>query len=86
MLIAGGSANNRGAILGAALLWIIWSGTEFLTQRLLPPDWQTRSAYIRVFLIGLLLQVVLQRYAQGLLPERPPGLDSPSKAARKPVE
>jgi branched-chain amino acid transport system permease protein len=80
MLIAGGSGNNRGAILGAALLWIIWSGTEFLTQRLLPPDWQTRSAYLRIFLIGLLLQVVLQRYAQGLLPERPPGLDSPSKA------
>jgi branched-chain amino acid transport system permease protein len=86
MLIAGGSGNNRGAILGAALLWIIWSGTEFLTQNLLPPDWQTRSAYLRVFLIGLLLQVVLQRYAQGLLPERPPGLDSPSNDVRKPVE
>ena len=71
MLIAGGSGNNRGAILGAALIWIIWSGTELLTQRL-PSDWQTRSSYIRVFLIGLLLQIVLQRFSRGLLPEKPP--------------
>jgi branched-chain amino acid transport system permease protein len=71
MLIAGGSGNNRGAILGAGVIWIIWSGTELLTQRL-PPDWQTRSSYIRVFLIGLLLQIVLQRFSHGLLPEKPP--------------
>ena len=71
MLIAGGSGNNRGAILGAGVIWIIWSGTELLTQRL-PPDWQTRSSYIRVFLIGLLLQIVLQRFSRGLLPEKPP--------------
>jgi len=81
MLIAGGSGNNRGAVLGAFVIWTIWSGTELLTQRL-PPDWQTRSSYIRVFLIGLLLQVVLQRFSQGILPERPPQprrTESPSK-------
>jgi branched-chain amino acid transport system permease protein len=80
MLIAGGSGNNRGAP-GAAPSRLIWSGTELLTQRL-PPDWQTRSSYIRVFLIGLLLQVVLQRFSRGLLPERPPQpkrSESPSK-------
>lgn len=71
MLIAGGSANNRGALAGAALIWILWSATELLTQQL-PPDWQTRSSYIRVFLIGLLLQLVLQRFSHGLFPERPP--------------
>ena len=81
MLIAGGSGNNRGAILGAVLIWAIWSTTELLTQRL-PPDWQTRSSYIRVFLIGLLLQIVLQRFSKGILPERPPQprrSESPSK-------
>jgi branched-chain amino acid transport system permease protein len=81
MLIAGGSGNNRGAILGAVLIWVIWSTTELLTQRL-PPDWQTRSSYIRVFLIGLLLQLVLQRFSKGILPERPPQprrKESPSK-------
>lgn len=73
MLIVGGSGNNRGAILGAALIWVIWSATELLTNRL-PGEWITRTSYIRVLLIGALLQVVLQRYAKGLVPERPPRL------------
>ena len=71
MLIVGGSGNNRGAILGCLVIWTIWSATELLTNRL-PAVWQTRGSYIRVFLIGLLLQVVLQRFARGLLPEKPP--------------
>jgi len=71
MLIVGGSGNNRGAILGAALIWVIWSATELLTNRL-PGEWITRTSYIRVLLIGALLQVVLQRFARGLVPERPP--------------
>jgi len=45
--------------------------THHLTNQL-PAVWQTRGSYIRVFLIGLLLQVVLQRFARGLLPEKPP--------------
>jgi branched-chain amino acid transport system permease protein len=71
MLIVGGSGNNRGAILGAALIWVIWSATELLTNRL-PGEWMTRTSYIRVLLIGVILQVVLQRFAKGLVPERPP--------------
>ena len=69
MLIAGGSGNNRGAILGAFLIWFTWSMTEILTGRL-PDDWAIRAAYLRVFLIGLVLQIVLQRFAGGILPER----------------
>lgn len=71
MLIVGGSGNNRGAILGAALIWVIWSATELLTNRL-PGEWITRTSYIRVLLIGVILQLVLQRFAKGLVPERPP--------------
>lgn len=71
MLIIGGSGNNRGAMLGAGLVWLIWSGTELLTNRL-PADWITRSSYIRALLIGILLIVVLQRFAKGVLPEKPP--------------
>jgi branched-chain amino acid transport system permease protein len=70
MVIVGGSGNHRGAILGALAVWLIWSMTEFATSRLLPQDWAVRAAYARILLIGLLLQVVLQRYPQGLLPER----------------
>jgi branched-chain amino acid transport system permease protein len=73
MLIVGGSGNNRGAILGAAVIWVIWSATELLTNRL-PGEWITRTSYIRVLLIGVILQVVLQRFAKGLVPERPPRL------------
>ncbi len=73
MLIAGGSGNNRGAILGALIIWAIWSLTEMLTNQL-PTEWATRSAYIRMLLIGLFLQVVLQRYRSGLIPEKPPVL------------
>jgi branched-chain amino acid transport system permease protein len=71
MLIIGGSGNNRGALLGAALVWLIWSGTELFTNRL-PAEWITRSSYIRTLLIGVALIVVLQRFAKGVLPERPP--------------
>jgi branched-chain amino acid transport system permease protein len=71
MLIIGGSANNRGAILGAVLMWIVWSASEILTSRL-PDELAIRAAYIRIFLIGVVLQVFLQRYPQGILPETRP--------------
>jgi branched-chain amino acid transport system permease protein len=71
MLMAGGSGNNRGAIAGALGIWAIWSFTEIFTNRL-PPEWATRSSYIRMLLIGLLLQFVLQRYRTGLIPEKSP--------------
>jgi branched-chain amino acid transport system permease protein len=70
MVIVGGSGNHKGAILGALVVWLIWSMTEFLTSRLLPQDWAVRASYARILLIGLLLQVVLQRFPRGLLPER----------------
>jgi branched-chain amino acid transport system permease protein len=76
MLVAGGSANNRGAILGPIVIWTIWSATELITGYL-PPTWQVRGSYIRVFLIGLLLQVILQRFPRGMLPERTPRLPQP---------
>jgi branched-chain amino acid transport system permease protein len=71
MLIAGGSGNNKGAILGALCIWTIWSATEIFTNRL-PPEWATRSSFIRMLLVGLLLQVVLQKFRGGLIPEKSP--------------
>lgn len=71
MLIAGGSGNNRGAILGAFAIWVVWSGSEVLITRL-PEDIVTRAAAARVLLIGVLLQIILLTRPQGLLPERPP--------------
>ena len=71
MLIAGGSGNNRGAILGAFVIWVVWSGSETFINRL-PEDIVTRASALRVLLIGVLLQVVLLSRPQGILPERPP--------------
>lgn len=81
MLIAGGSANNKGAILGAFLLWTVWSATQILSG-FLPNEivvfgyeignLQVRSAYVRIFLIGLILQFILQQRPEGLLPEQRP--------------
>ena len=69
MLVIGGSGSNRGAILGALLVWILWSTTEILTARL-PPEWATKSAYLRIFLVGLALQFILQKYPGGIFRER----------------
>ena len=44
-------------------------------QPLLPPELATRSSYIRMLLIGLILQIVLQKFRAGLVPERSPKLD-----------
>ena len=69
MLIIGGSANNRGAILGAILVWTIWSTAEIITARL-PAEWALKAAYLRIFLVGLALQVILQKYPGGIFRER----------------
>ncbi len=73
MLIVGGSANNKGAILGAFLMWVVWSATEIVTSRL-PDELAIRAAYIRIFLIGLMLQIFLQKFPQGILPEKRPAV------------
>ncbi|MDE0455928.1 MAG: branched-chain amino acid ABC transporter permease [Chromatiales bacterium] len=69
MLVVGGSGNNRGAILGAILIWTVWSTTEILTARL-PAEWAVKSAYLRIFLVGLTLQFILQKYPGGIFRER----------------
>lgn len=78
MLIAGGSGNNKGAVLGAFLIWMVWSGTELLAN-FLPAAFVTQASAVRVLLIGILLQIILLRRPEGILPEERP------KAAARPV-
>ncbi|MFZ0450454.1 MAG: branched-chain amino acid ABC transporter permease [Desulfatiglandaceae bacterium] len=68
MLMAGGSGNNKGAILGAFVIWGIWIGTSFIGN-LLPPLLQSRAPYFRFLLIGILLEVILIYRPRGLLGE-----------------
>jgi branched-chain amino acid transport system permease protein len=94
MLIMGGSGNNRGAVLGGLMLWVIWSGTELVIRfgaNVLGdvfPDLSasvlvTKASFLRLFLIGLILQFVLQRFPKGILPEvRPAALGGKTNEVR----
>ncbi len=62
MLMVGGSGNNKGAILGAFVVWGIWSGTQFLPGFLSDPN-------LRLFMIGLLIVAVILLRPGGILGE-----------------
>lgn len=67
MLIAGGSGNSKGAILGAFVIWGIWAGTDFMSGYLAFSA--TRVASLRVITIAVLLEMVLLLRPHGLLGE-----------------
>lgn len=70
MLIVGGAGNNRGALLGAFLIWAVWTASGFALARLAPTDWQLYSGSIQYILIGAVIVAMLLWRPQGLLPER----------------
>lgn len=69
MLIVGGSGNNRGAVLGAVVVWAFWAATAAATAALVPPDYQARAASLQITVIGLLICAVLLLRPRGLLGE-----------------
>lgn len=70
MLIIGGSGNNAGAILGAILIWGLWSGSGAALTALFPPEVQARAAALQVVAIGVVLCAILVLRPRGLLGER----------------
>lgn len=70
MLIVGGSGNNYGAVLGAVLIWALWTLTETFLSAVLPTGLKQQVSAIRVVLVGLILVLMLLYRPQGLLPER----------------
>ena len=90
MLILGGSGNNRGAMLGAFLIWTIWSASELMIAGIIDLAGYvfqtfdtgvlaTRAGFLRMMLIGILMQVVLQKYPAGILPEVRPASPQSNK-------
>jgi branched-chain amino acid transport system permease protein len=69
MLIVGGSANNRGALVGAILVWGVWVGSGFLVSRLVPPEIQAQGGALQAILIGLILVLTLLFRPKGLIGE-----------------
>jgi branched-chain amino acid transport system permease protein len=76
MLMLGGSGNNKGAILGAFVIWAVWSGTGFVTDMLatelqgIAPDLASRMSFLRWAFVGLLLAGIVLYRPQGILPEK----------------
>jgi branched-chain amino acid transport system permease protein len=72
MLIVGGSGNNKGAILGAYIVWGFYSITGLM--RAYFADWgleflELRMSFLRDFVVGALIVIVLLLRPAGLLPE-----------------
>ena len=62
MLMVGGSGNNAGAILGAFIVWGIWTGTQFMPGIFKDPNF-------RFLMIGILIIAAMLLRPGGLLPE-----------------
>ncbi|MEX0800699.1 MAG: branched-chain amino acid ABC transporter permease [Dehalococcoidia bacterium] len=69
MLIVGGSGNNKGAILGAYIVWGLWVITLQIQGYDLPDIISGRIFFIRDFILGALIVIVLLLRPQGLMPE-----------------
>jgi branched-chain amino acid transport system permease protein len=69
MLIIGGSGNNRGALLGAVLVWALWSLTGALLAATVPAEYQARAAALQIVLIGVALAALLVVRPRGLIGE-----------------
>jgi len=69
MLIIGGSGNNRGALLGAVLVWGLWSITGALLAAFVPGEYQARAAALQIVLIGAALAALLVLRPRGILGE-----------------
>ena len=69
MLIVGGSGNNRGAILGAVVVWGLWAVSSTVVASFFPPGQQARAAALQIVLIGLALCAILLLRPRGILGE-----------------
>ena len=83
MLIVGGSGNNRGAVLGAYLVWGFWAISGNLLRGLVPQAEQARAAALQVVLIVVLIALMLVLRPRGLLGEE---VGVSRHAGRKPGE
>ena len=70
MLMVGGSGSNRGAVLGAIVVWAIWVSSGSLTAAIVPAGLQARAASLQIVAIGVMLCVILLWRPQGFFGPR----------------
>jgi branched-chain amino acid transport system permease protein len=76
MLIIGGSGSNKGAILGAAVVWGFWNGSGAILRGWISQAEQARAAALQTAVIGLLIAATLLVRPRGILG---PGRVSPRR-------
>ncbi|MGC8494707.1 MAG: branched-chain amino acid ABC transporter permease [Syntrophobacteraceae bacterium] len=69
MLIAGGSGSNKGALLGAVVIWGVWSLTGLISN-VVPIEFAVKAGALRVIVIAIFLEVILIVRPQGILGEK----------------
>jgi branched-chain amino acid transport system permease protein len=69
MLVVGGAGNNRGAVVGALVVWALWSASGGALAAILPHALQARGAALQTVLIGAGLAAVLLVRPRGLCGE-----------------
>lgn len=70
MLIVGGAGNNRGAIMGAFLIWGAWTASGWALSKFAPVEAQLYAGSIQYILIGSVIVGMLLWRPQGLFPEQ----------------
>jgi branched-chain amino acid transport system permease protein len=70
MLMVGGSGNNRGALLGAFVVWTLWTASGTIIFKVIPPEMQSQGGAIQTMLIGLVLVLTLLLRPRGLIGEK----------------
>ncbi len=68
MVIVGGKANNKGAILGAVIIMLFYNSTRFLKDYI--PIEEVTLASLRMVAIGLLIVFAMLFMKEGLLKEK----------------
>ena len=70
MLIVGGSGNNLGALLGAGVVWALWTVSGLVISDIVPATYEARAAALRLVAIGVLLSTMIVVRPRGLIGER----------------
>ena len=70
MLIVGGSGNNLGALVGAFIIWGLWSLSGLAIGSFFAAEDQARAAALRIVAIGVMLSATILFRPRGLFGER----------------
>ncbi len=71
MIVLGGMANHRGALLGVFIITVLDRATAVVAVQLSMSDISIEFNYVRFILFGVILLLMLRFRPQGILPEKP---------------